>query len=126
MLIFFLLATSNKIFLELSFSSSEIREVCLSQYTAVREFGSFIGEKLIDRLADLRAATSPIDLIAGNPQPIEIRSNQYYAVYLSENNFLVFSTNQKETPIFDNGYIDWAHIYRIKILYIGNTHEFQP
>ena len=63
--------------LELSFLSDAIRDICLNRDTALKIFGDTKAEKLIDRLADIRAATSPIELISGKPRLIDINSNQY-------------------------------------------------
>jgi hypothetical protein len=120
-----LILNGHQIFLELSFSSIEIREACLSKDVAIREYGELLAEVLINRLADIRAASSPCDLFVGNPHPVELNSEQYYAISLSEDESLIFSANHKGLGGVDSHSIDWSRIYRIKIIHIGKSHEFK-
>ncbi len=54
--------------LELAFETRELRDMCEDEAEARRALGQTIAEMLRNRLADLDSATSPGDLLAGQPR----------------------------------------------------------
>jgi plasmid maintenance system killer protein len=106
--------------LELAFETKELRDVCENEGEAKRQFGNTVAEVLKHRLADLDAAASPNDLIAGNPR-LE-PGNDAMTVDLSEGYHLVFAPNHPHNPTAAAGDIDWGKVSRIRILRIGRQH----
>ena len=106
--------------LELAFETKELRNICENEAEAKRQFGNAVAEVLKHRLADLDAATSPRDLIAGNPRIGP--SNDVMTVDLSEDYHLVFTPNHPHNPTKAAGDIDWGKVSRIRILQIRRQH----
>ena len=74
-------------------------------------------EKLKARLADLRAANSVGDLIAGEPQQV----GEQIVLDLGDDNRMVFRANHTANPTTESGEVDWASVTRIKIVEIGRA-----
>jgi hypothetical protein len=108
--------------LELAFDSKSLRTLCGSFDQAKRVLGTEVAETLKRRLADMRAATSPADLIAGRPRRLE-GFPQQMIVDLRAGYIVVFCANHSRNPITDGGDLDWARISRIKLLRIESPHE---
>lgn len=102
--------------LELAFESRSLRTLCESEAHAKRELGEAVAEILKRRLADLRAATSVNDLLAGRPRVLDGTERHHMAVDLPDGYRIVFSANHSNNPVTDAGGPDWARISRIKIL----------
>jgi hypothetical protein len=71
---------------------------------------------LIHRLADLRAATSPKDLQAGQPRTL---AGETMAIDLAEGFQMNFSANHRKTPRSPNNITDWSRVHRVKVVFIG-------
>lgn len=106
--------------LELAFESKELRDICESKAEARRILGDRVARMLRHRLADLSAATSPKDLVAGAPRLGQQRGTM--ALDLSEGNVIVFKANHPTNPKTTAGHIDWENVSRVKILRIGRGH----
>lgn len=75
---------------------------------------------LMHRLADLNAATSPLDLPVGHPRPGS--DNETMVLDLADEQVIVFTANHKTNPRTMTGLIDWGKVTRVKILRIGSEH----
>jgi hypothetical protein len=106
--------------LELSFANRAIRMVCEDEDDAKAKFGLAVATELQSRLADLDAALSIKDLLAGRPK--EINDTISFQVQLSDGYKLIFSANHVTNPQKD-GKIDWELVRRIKITEIENNYE---
>ena len=73
---------------------------------------------LKNRLADMRAAKSAKDLVAGKPRT---EDSQYMVVDLSEGYTIVFKANHTNNPLTEASDLDWAKVTRIKILRIDHA-----
>ena len=104
--------------LEIAFASRSLRELCESAAKADRHFGAGVAQNLRRRLADLRAATTVKDLIAGRPRELEGARRRCFAVDLSESSRLVFCANHRVMPTLRSGDVNWSRIRRVKILRI--------
>lgn len=104
--------------LEFAFESKELRDICESESEAVRALGASVAEMLKHRLADLDAAPSAKDLIAGRPRLSQ--DEETMMVDLSEGSRLVFTPNHPDNPVTETGKLDWANVRRIRILRIEN------
>lgn len=105
--------------LEIAFSEKADRLLCENGAIAERKLGTKVAEKLKRRLADLRAASSIKDIVAGKPRELLVMNLPQIAVELCDGYFLFFSANHNKNPLLPSGNIDWAHVSRIKILRIG-------
>lgn len=101
--------------MDLAFKSRELRAICENQETARREFPAAVAESLQRRLADLRAAVSPHDLIVGKPRVLTIDDREHMAVDLADGYVLAFHPNHPSAP--RNG-LDWSSVNRIQIVSI--------
>jgi hypothetical protein len=106
--------------LELAFESKELRDICESEAESKRVLGDDVAEMLRHRLADLDAATSPKDLLAGRPRLAE--DGQSMIIDLCEGHRIVFTANHPDNPTTPGGDLDWTKVRRIRILRIESEH----
>ena len=85
------------------------------------ELGTRVAEVLKRRLADIRAATSVEDLVAGRPRELA-GSDPHMIVDLSDGYYIVFGANHPNNPMTESGDLDWTRVSRVKILRIENDH----
>jgi hypothetical protein len=110
------------ILLELAFATKSIRLLCERQSRAERELGMKAAQGLRRRLADLVAANSFSDLVAGKPQPVEGDQHMRMAVNLGGGFRMIVTANHNVIPALKNGEVDWSKVRRIQILQIEATH----
>jgi proteic killer suppression protein len=106
--------------MELSFATKSLRDICENAEIAKRELGPEVSEKLRRRLADIRAAVSVNDLIAGRPYELDGARQRRIAVRLGEKQRLVFGANHAVPPKLESGKMDWSKVSRVKVLQIGS------
>lgn len=106
--------------MELSFDTKELREYCEDKKASVNKYGNELTEKLHARLADIDAAQSVLELVAGNPLELE---EGIYKVDLWESYSLYFRSNHTQTPTLGNGSINWPEVSRVKIMNISLNNE---
>ena len=106
--------------LELAFETKELREVCENEADAKRQFGDAVAEVLKHRLADIDAASSPTDIIVGNPR-IE-PGGERMTIDLCEGYQLVMTPNHPSNPMKAIGTVAWEKVNRIRILEIRREH----
>jgi hypothetical protein len=104
--------------LVIAFASQSLRAICENPTTADTELGPAVAQTLRNRLADLRAATSLSDLVAGSPRILNHRS-QCMAVNLREGFQMIFAPNHVNNPRDGRNGIDWTKVRRIKIVEIS-------
>lgn len=108
--------------LELAFDSKSLRTICESEFQADRELGATAAEILKHRLADLRAARSAKDLVAGRPRAVNGPDGEYMVVDLCNGKRLVFAANHTNNPMTEMNHLDWARVTRVKVLRIESDH----
>jgi hypothetical protein len=108
--------------LELAFESRPLRTICESALQAKLELGTAIAEILQHRLADLRAATTIRDIVAGRPRLLDGTDSKQMAVDLCEGQRIVFCANHPNNPMTETGNLDWTRVSRIRILRIETDH----
>jgi proteic killer suppression protein len=108
--------------LEIAFLTRALRKLCEHQAAAERELGNRVAGVLRRRVADLRAATSIGDLVAGRPCKVGDGHQQVMAVTLAEGFRMVFAANHYSLPLLESGGVDWSAVNRVKVLRI----EKQP
>ncbi len=105
--------------MQLAFDSKELREICESDSQARLDLGDAVAEMLKHRLADMRAAKSAKDLVAGKPRTHP--DSQHMLIDLSDGYTIVFKANHTNNPLTEAGDLDWAKVTRIKILRIDHA-----
>lgn len=108
--------------MELAFDSKLLRTICESEANAKRELGPMAAEGLKHRLADLCAATTIKDLVAGRPRLLDDVGRQCMVIDLCDGYQMVLCANHPNNPVTESGNLDWPRINRIKILWIGGNY----
>jgi proteic killer suppression protein len=107
---------------DLAFGSRRLREICEKQESALLELGETVAEALRTRVADLRAANSMSDLIAGSPRRVTRSHKEHFILDLCDGQVLVFRSNHlrdQKTVV-----IDWNKVTRVQILQIeADAHD---
>lgn len=110
--------------MELAFDTKYIRRICEDEDKAEEEFGPEIAEKLKHRLSDMRAATVVTELPpTGNLDEVKGNPHSYLRIKLCNGYYLSFSSNHVNSPLKDNGNIDWSKVNHVKILEITKINE---
>lgn len=102
--------------MELAFEAKELRDICENEAEAKSRLGDSIAKTLKRRLADLDAATSPKDLLAGRLRLG--KDGKTMVIDLCEDHRIVFAANHPDDPATADGDLDWAKVRRIRILRI--------
>lgn len=108
--------------MELAFRTKRLRALCEDEVEAQEEFGPAVAEALKHRLADLWAATSSRDLIAGNPQVIDGKAGRM-TLDLPGGCVLEFAANHPKLPRDQNGDVDWRRVSQVLVVEIGGGDE---
>jgi plasmid maintenance system killer protein len=108
--------------LQLAFESKQLRTICEDEVQAKAELGETVAKTLKHRLADLRAATSIKDLLAGSPRLLPQSQARNMVVDLCEGWCLVLVANHVSNPTMLENNLDWSRVTRIKILRIEEGH----
>ena len=107
----------------LAFGSKQLREICEFEERALDELGIVVSESLKERLADLMAAPSPNDLLAGSPRSIGGGKDESMVLDLGHGYQMSFVANHPQNPVDESGAIDWSRVSRIRIIDVGLSHE---
>lgn len=108
--------------MELAFDTKELRALCESELQAKLELGPRIADALKHRLADIRAAKAPKDLVAGRPRALGDTGTEYMTLELCEGWRIVLGANHPSNPMLESGRLDWSKVSRVKILRIESDH----
>jgi len=103
--------------MEVAFESIEVRQLCENAAHASAKLGAKVAESLIRRVADLGAATSVSDLLAGRPRQL----NEHMVVDLSDDFIMVFAANHNKNPLNATNCINWQKVTRVRILEISKV-----
>jgi toxin HigB-1 len=106
-----------------AFDTLAIRTLCECQSKAERAVGLKAAAHLRERLADIRAAESVAELLAGRPRQIQTSRHPHYAVDLADGYRLVFCANHVRIPLDEMDRVDWSRVSRVKILKIEVGHD---
>jgi len=102
--------------LQLAFSTKVLRDLCECAAKAEAAFGTQVAATLRARLADLRAAETVVDVIAGKPADVPEEPG-VMSLSLGGPIRLVFRSNHNRTPEIA-GRVDWSRVTRIQLLRI--------
>lgn len=105
--------------MEISFKNRELRNLCASKNRAKHQLGETLASKLMARLADIMAFNNVDELIVSQILGSVINSGDHIKIEISAKFNIIFCSNHIETPLLDDGNVDWSNVNRIKILNIG-------
>lgn len=103
--------------MELAFRTRWLRDVCEDPRRAAAEYGDRTAGALQARLADLHAAGSASDLVAGAPRvggPAQSR----LVIQIANSQYLVLQCNHVKS-IDGDGPVDWSKVTRLQVVSIG-------
>jgi len=107
--------------IQLAFQDERIRGMCESSVSAKRRLGKAAGLSLFARLADLRAAGSPQDLVDLGFAKFTLDESRI-VIPLDDGYFVEAAANHHKLPR-QSGKLDWRRVTRVKILSIERTNE---
>lgn len=108
--------------IQLAFQNENLRKVCESTISAKRKFGGIAGPSLHARLADLKAADSPVELVELGFAVFDQQAKDGIVIHLEDNYRLHAVANHKPPP-GSPGKLDWTQVTRLKILSIERANE---
>ena len=106
-----------------SYSDSKIQKCCLHPAVATKELGADSCRKLHNRLSDLMAAKTVLELIAGRPHPYKGRDETRFSLDLSQGKRLIFVPTRLPPPRKEDGGVDWSLVTEITIVFLGDNHD---
>ena len=109
--------------MEVSYCDDRIRRLCEKDKEARRKLGSQSAKKLQNRLADLFAAKSVGELVAGRPHPLKGKQAGQFAVRLHGGHRLVFEPTDNPPQTRPDGGVDWLKVTCVRIIFIGDYHD---
>jgi toxin HigB-1 len=109
--------------MDIIIEDDKLRKLCEDDKLARKEYGDAAWKKLRARLADLRAAFSVRDLVAGSPHPLKGDRAGQLALTVYSGLRLVFEPANEPRPERPDGGIDWSQVTRVRIVYIGDYHD---
>lgn len=108
--------------IQLAFQDENIRKVCESTISAKRKYGGIAGPSLHARLADLKAADSPADLVDWGLADFDQMGNDQIVIFLDDGYRVRAIANHNPPPSL-RGQLDWSKVTRVKILSIERANE---
>jgi len=105
---------------DIHFASKKLEKLCVDPREATKALGADSARKLRSRLADLQAAETVLELVAGRPHPLTGSRAGQFAVDLAGGQRLVFRAAGQET---EAGRPDWKRVTAIEIVFIGDYHD---
>lgn len=102
--------------LELAFTSKELRSACQDAACAEAVYGRRVAQALVGRLADLRAASHPLDSPFAEIRPASAGDPEHVVVYLIDGRSLVIACNHEKPPRDGDGLVKWEQVHRVIIL----------
>jgi hypothetical protein len=112
----------NTMPIQLAFQDENLRKACESTVSAKRKYGEHAGPSLHARLADLKAADSPVDLVELGFAKFDKTANDRIVIFIDDG-YCVYATANHRPPPGPPGHLDWTQVTRIKILYIERANE---
>lgn len=100
--------------MELAFDTLQLRTWCEDPDHTLSSVKPQVVEPLKNRLADLRVADSPLDLVAGSPRLINSRPPRV-TILLGAGYSLNCVVNHNEPRLDHDGRIDWRRVRRLRI-----------
>jgi toxin HigB-1 len=109
--------------MQITFGDRKLQKLCEQQSLAQRKLGANCAKKLINRVADIAAASCVTELVAGRPHPLKGDRLGEFALDLEGGIRLVFKPDQDSIPLTEDGSIDWSKVTDVCIVFIGDYHD---
>ena len=103
---------------DLAFATKSLRHICENHSKARRFFGETIASQLKNRLADLDAAETTADLVAGSPRVLTSEPPGQLAIMLCDGYSLLVAAADAPIPCTGEGAVNWMSVSRVKVLKI--------
>ena len=100
--------------MEIAFASRRLRAVCEDGTVAAMNLDAAVNDVLQDRLADLRAADSILDLPGVEPEMLEV-PEATVRIPLVDGYALVAKPNHRQPPRLPDGSTAWNRVRRLQI-----------
>ncbi|MGN3963741.1 hypothetical protein ACS0ZG_11760 [Burkholderia gladioli] len=108
--------------IKLAFKDEKVRAVCESPRSAKLKYGEVAGRTIHSRLADLRAADSPLKYVEWGFGKFDETAHDRIVIPIDDEYRMVAEANNRPPP-GEPGALDWAQVTRVKILSIERTNE---
>jgi plasmid maintenance system killer protein len=108
--------------IQLAFQDENLRKACESTVSAKRKYGERAGSSLHARLADLKAADSPVDLVELGFAQFNKLANDEIVISIDDG-YCIYAKANHRPPPGQPGHLDWTQVTRIKILHIERANE---
>lgn len=108
--------------MELAFETAALRRVCESDVEARKCYPEGTADELQARLADMRAAMSAADLVAGRPS-VDLRPPASIRFRLDGGYELVCVGNHPAPPLTQDGLVDLNRVRRVRVVTIGQEYR---
>ncbi len=109
--------------MEVSFASTTLAKLCQRKQDAAKQYGPQVAAKLQSRLAELFAATTVIELVAGRPHPLRGDRAGSFALDLYGGLRLIFKPTIEPPIQKPDGSIDWAQVSKVTITELVDYHD---
>ena len=106
--------------MEISFHTEELLNFCIDESIADQVFGGIAAEALRNRLGDIRAADSVLELLAGRPHAVRFDDQDCYRLEIADGAWLTIIPNHFKPRTDAKGKPDWGRIRRVRVVAVGN------
>lgn len=113
----------NLLVLEVAFATKELRSVCEDGAVALEVYGQDVSAALWSRLADLRAASHPLELPFAASCPGAGGDAPHVVIELSAGFSLVLAANHRRLPLTADCSVAWEHVSRVLILRLDHPRD---
>lgn len=101
--------------IELTFATRELRNLCEDPTAAEAAWGSFLADAVRKRLADLMAATSIWDVVAGAPRGGTAPDGSEMCLQLGNGWELPLVAVHRRLPLTANVLVDWTRVRQMRV-----------
>lgn len=108
--------------IKLAFQDEKLRAVCENTVSAKRKYGEVAGPSIHARLADLRAAKSPIEFVELGFGSFDQTAHDRIVISIAGGYRMLAVANNRPPPGAP-GALEWAQVTRMKIVSIERTNE---
>lgn len=105
--------------MEIAFDTRELRLLCEKNEPPV-SLASTVVESLRSRLADVRAALTVHDLVAGAPNAGGDHG-EILVIQLADGYELILHANHVNNPVAVDGKVDWSNVSRVKVIAVESV-----
>ena len=103
--------------IELVFIDQSVRKVCEQGRVADSLLGPQAARRLRARLADIRAARTLAEVVAGSPNFLEAGLRVLFSLHPPYQ--LVVEPASNPVPRTKKGEVDWSKIDKVRVIYVG-------